>query len=515
MQTESISAHDIEDLDPDALIPVEIFSCVTPRSRSQETISVVELGKQLLVSAKTGDIETVRELMSRGAPFSTDWLGTSALHLAAQYNHRDIAEILLRAGMSRDAKTKVDRTPLHMAVYEGHCQMVQLLLYHGADVDSRDMLKMTPLHWAVEREHVRIIHTLLEHGADPGAISKFGKTPISLALEHDRLDLVDILQQEREIVGIKAHQQSEANSAELEAATHNLMQLEADEIKNKLESLEQLSLPKQKLTQAQSEGKPKMIFQQIRVSPSGSEQEKEMDDIEMININDTINSKKHKDISSIGNVNKQFRLLEAHGITMIPVDDESSIVENAMESGRTVVLTEAGKLALNSTRGSFNIRRIQVSPRKGTARKVIAIKANQIVSQNIPTVTSRAPNILKRSSIDSKAGKVLLTTVPNTTTVPTVSESSNSSFSTSENKAVTSTKVAEPIILKLNDDIEEVTEEDNLEDSKAVTDIAKLTKQLMETQRQAAEYFKQYKKKEREVEIYKQQIKNLTAQKHI
>lgn len=82
-----------------------------------------------------------------------------------------------------------------------------------------------------------------------------------------------------------------------------------------------------------------MIFQQIRVSSSGSEQEKEMDDIEMINTNDTINSKKHKDISSLGNVNKQFRLLEAHGIRMIPVEEESSIVENAMESGRTVVLT--------------------------------------------------------------------------------------------------------------------------------------------------------------------------------
>lgn len=89
---------------------------------------------------------------------------------------------------------------------------------------------------------------------------------------------------------------------------------------------------------AQGEVKSKMIFQQIRV-PSSSEQEKEINNIEIINTNDTINNKKHKDITSIGNANKQFRLLEAHGITMIPVEHESSIVENAMESGRTVVLT--------------------------------------------------------------------------------------------------------------------------------------------------------------------------------
>lgn len=87
---------------------------------------------------------------------------------------------------------------------------------------------MTPLHWAVEREYIEVIHVLLDHGADTNATSKFDKTPISLALEHDRLDLVDILQQEREIIGVQAQQQSQANTAELEVATHNLIQLEAE-----------------------------------------------------------------------------------------------------------------------------------------------------------------------------------------------------------------------------------------------------------------------------------------------
>jgi len=64
-----------------------------------------------------------------------------------------------------------------------------------------------------------------------------------------------------------------------------------------------------------------------------------MEDVEIVNTNNIINNKKHKDIVSLEGINKQYRLLEAHGIKMIPVDDESSIVENAMESGRTVVLT--------------------------------------------------------------------------------------------------------------------------------------------------------------------------------
>lgn len=109
---------------------------------------------------------------------------------------------------------------------------------------------MTPLHWAVEREHVEVMHVLLEHGADANATSKFDKTPISLALEHDRLDLVDILQQEREIVGIKAHQQNQANSAELEVATHNLIQLESErEEEQKFELPQQESQSRKKITQ--------------------------------------------------------------------------------------------------------------------------------------------------------------------------------------------------------------------------------------------------------------------------
>lgn len=55
-------------------------------------------------------------------------MGTSPLHLAAQYGHYSTAEVLLRAGVSRDARTKVDRTPLHMAAAEGHSSIVELLV---------------------------------------------------------------------------------------------------------------------------------------------------------------------------------------------------------------------------------------------------------------------------------------------------------------------------------------------------------------------------------------------------
>ncbi|XP_043515000.1 GA-binding protein subunit beta-1-like isoform X2 [Frieseomelitta varia] len=502
MQAESICTNDIEGLDSDTLIPVEILSCdVSHRARSQDALSIMELGRQLLFSAKYGDTDSVRDLMCRGAPFTTDWLGTSALHFAAQNNHTETAEVLLRAGISRDARTKVDRTPLHMAAYEGHHQMTQLLLNYGADVDSRDMLKMTPLHWAVEREHVEVMHVLLEHGADANATSKFDKTPISLALEHDRLDLVDILQQEREIVGIKAHQQNQANSAELEVATHNLIQLESErEEEQKFELPQQESQSRKKITQVQMGKKPRMIFQQIHVGPNVDvNREKEIESVnEITDANNINNSKKRKDVTAIGGINKQFRLLEAHGITMIPVDNDSSIVENAMESGRTVVLT--------------GMKRLHVAGKKETSRKVIAIRADQILNHNTPTLASKGPNILKRS-VDNKTGKLFISSISNTTPVSTLTQS-KTVISPSESKIINSpTKITEPIILQLDDDIEEIIEDDVTHNNEQVMDIALLNKQLAEARRQAAEYRKRLQKKEEEAEIYKQQLKNITAQR--
>ncbi|KAM6037895.1 GA-binding protein subunit beta-2 isoform 2-T7 [Theristicus caerulescens] len=158
-------------------------------------MSLVDLGKRLLEAARKGEDDEVRKLMASGAPFTTDWLGMSPLHLAAQYGHYSTAEVLLRAGVSRDARTKVDRTPLHMAAADGHAHIVELLIRNGADVNAKDMLKMTALHWATEHNHRDVVELLIKYGADVHAFSKFDKSAFDIALDKNNPETLVMLQE--------------------------------------------------------------------------------------------------------------------------------------------------------------------------------------------------------------------------------------------------------------------------------------------------------------------------------
>ncbi|KAJ8961504.1 hypothetical protein NQ318_014753 [Aromia moschata] len=176
-------------LDGAELIPIDLGG----RLITHPAISVNELGKQLLKAAADGDVDNIKTLLTKGAPFTADWLGTSPLHLAAQNNHLEITEILLRAGISKDARTKVDRTPLHMAAYEGHLQIVDTLVKQGADIDCRDLLGMTPLHWAVQNGHIEIVEYLIMNGAQIETHNKFNLTPLMIAQQTRRLDIEGVI----------------------------------------------------------------------------------------------------------------------------------------------------------------------------------------------------------------------------------------------------------------------------------------------------------------------------------
>ncbi|KAM6935610.1 GA-binding protein subunit beta-2-like, partial [Lycodopsis pacificus] len=186
-------------------------------------MSLVYLGQQLLEAVRGGQDDEVKALMANGAPFAADWLGSSVMHLAAQHGHHSTAEVLLRAGVGHDDRTKVDKTPLHVAASQGHSTIVGLLAQNGADINAKDMLRMTPLHWAAQRGHREVVELLLKYDADVRCLSKFDKTPFDIAMDVRNTELMLLLQDGMRNVDPEPHYIIRAggllNLAELVAAT--------------------------------------------------------------------------------------------------------------------------------------------------------------------------------------------------------------------------------------------------------------------------------------------------------
>ncbi|XP_053674388.1 serine/threonine-protein phosphatase 6 regulatory ankyrin repeat subunit C [Anopheles nili] len=310
---------------------------------------ITDLGKALLQAARIGNTEKVHELMSRGAPFTADWLGTTPLHLAARYNHIETCKVLLRAGISKDSKTKVDRTPLHMAVYHGNLEVVELLLSNKCEVDAKDMLKMTALHWAVEKHHDKIVEMLLQHGADPNAVSKFNKTPIQLATDTGQSELVRILllaNQMRaascEQVGVQEATDSLMYELQQHKERHLVGQQGADEENAEVEDAITMDLSNDSNSNLSVHSAHNRLH-----NTSDTDLLIEKEDSLSDAITNLVQSTK-ADPKNLDSTTLQ--MLKDHGITLMPSDDTGSLITSAIKSGRKIVLSEAGKFALKETR---------------------------------------------------------------------------------------------------------------------------------------------------------------------
>ncbi|XP_060075177.1 GA-binding protein subunit beta-1-like isoform X2 [Ylistrum balloti] len=445
-------------------------------------MSLVDLGKRLLDAAKRGETEEVRTLMSNGAPFTTDWLGTSPLHFATQYGHIETAEILLRAGISRDARTKVDRTPLHVAAQEGHVDIVELLIQHAADIDAKDMLKMTPLHWATEKGHLGVIESLVRHGADTSCDNKFDKTPLDIAVSNGRSDIAQMLQlaQHTEIQGLE----------EGESVTIETTEVEAD-------AIETVTVTTSDTLQSEVENKDVLPVNLYHNIAKTSKDAKSSDNSSVLATLAALAEATAPGTTTQGvNSNDALSWLESQGITMITTS-EGGMITSAVESGQTITLTEAGKIALNliKQQGLQETEATEISEEETvgleTEQQVITIVAGHDQSE----LTAEETTVLEEIA-GGGAGDATLTV--------------DTSVDTSEEPAAKRQRTDEGEGDSASEDIQKLL--DNKESLESLDKDA-LRKQLEEIQKQAENYKQQLKQKEEEAEEYKKKLNQIGTTK--
>lgn len=125
--------------------------------------------ERLLVAAKEGNLELVKQLFRQGA------------RVESIYTNPGI--------FSRD----VEKTALMEASHHGHLSIVQFLISKGADVNALNEKRMTPLLFAAIYGHLEIVRLLVESGADIDVDLKRNRSPLHAAIGQRKGDIVSYL----------------------------------------------------------------------------------------------------------------------------------------------------------------------------------------------------------------------------------------------------------------------------------------------------------------------------------
>ena len=145
----------------------------------------------LLRAAQSGDLATVRDLVSRGMdPDTADPAGNTLLMMAAREGRSDVVRYLIGRKAKVDAQNGVGETPIMLASLKGRLDVVKLLQASGAGINHPGW---TPLHYCASEGHVEICGFLIRHGATVDAPSPNGTSPLMMATRHGHVEVVKLL----------------------------------------------------------------------------------------------------------------------------------------------------------------------------------------------------------------------------------------------------------------------------------------------------------------------------------
>lgn len=191
----------------------------------------VDLNRQALAAARSGNAKTFKETIVSGASVNTrNRLGDSLLITAIKNGQLENMQMLVERGADVNLANIAQVTPLMMAAYHGRPDMARILIDHHADVNALDQVQktamvyaagtgqtdivamllktgptsgvtvntrypngLTALMWAGGAGHLATVEALLALGADSALVDNRGKTAAEMAADNSHLDVVKLL----------------------------------------------------------------------------------------------------------------------------------------------------------------------------------------------------------------------------------------------------------------------------------------------------------------------------------
>ena len=139
-------------------------------------------------SVKRNDIERVKIYLNEEKDInvlrdpSGEFLSNNLLHLAIEYSHTQIAELLIENKINLNIQNEDGRTPLSLALRNSENKIVKLLIVNGVDINALDYDGGNALHAAIGyyrgEDQLELINLLLIKGINPNAIIEGGRAPL-------------------------------------------------------------------------------------------------------------------------------------------------------------------------------------------------------------------------------------------------------------------------------------------------------------------------------------------------
>ncbi|XP_035508644.1 CARD- and ANK-containing Inflammasome Adaptor Protein [Morone saxatilis] len=115
--------------------------------------------------ATGGEVILLEELLEDTDINSVNSSSETLLHVAAEYGHLSIIELLVRKGARLDLQDNKGHTALHRAASRGHTKIVRALIQAGAPIYTLDLQGKTPVHLSAENDHLNSVKVLVKEEA--------------------------------------------------------------------------------------------------------------------------------------------------------------------------------------------------------------------------------------------------------------------------------------------------------------------------------------------------------------
>ena len=124
---------------------------------------------------------------------SSDGMGNTPLHYAAEWQLNDSISVLFEKGATANVQNSNGESPVFSAVKADSPETISLLIKNGANKDLRDYLGNTPLHMCIRWDSKDSVEILIKDGADINAKNLSGKTPLHEAARNGKISMVNLL----------------------------------------------------------------------------------------------------------------------------------------------------------------------------------------------------------------------------------------------------------------------------------------------------------------------------------